>query len=286
MVTKLGGMIGSVIPAPGDVNWGYFNFSDGSDYTGKSKATGFAGKIGFTYKLNPKLTFGAVYHSKTSLSDMKGNAVVSFNANFANDYLDDQTFNASAAGTTTLTVPVKGKISVVDFQWPETIGLGLAYEANDRLLVAFDYKRINWADVMKSFKMSFVAAPAPAQVGLAQGFGGDALDATMYQNWDDQDVFILGLSYKATDALTLRAGVNIANNPIPSALLNPLFPAIEKTHYTLGFGYAFDKSSDVNFALSYAPEVSQTIPNWLGSGTAVSVDHSQTSWQLMYSKRF
>lgn len=265
------------------VNWGYFNFSDGSDYTGKSKATGFAGKLGFTYKVSPKFTIGGTYHSKTSLGDMKGNAVVSFNANLDSGLA----LNLAPTGlfTTPGTIPVTGKISVVDFQWPETFGLGLAYQANDKLLVAMDYKRINWADVMKNFKMTFTADGTQANP-FAMGFAGSVLNATMYQNWDDQDVFILGLSYKATDALTLRAGVNIANNPIPSALLNPLFPAIEKTHYTLGFGYAFDKSSDVNFALSYAPEVSQTIPNWLGSGTAVSVDHSQTSWQLMYSKRF
>ena len=52
------------------VDWAYFNFSDGSDYTGKAKATGWAGKLGFVYKVNPKMNIGFTYHSKTSLSDM------------------------------------------------------------------------------------------------------------------------------------------------------------------------------------------------------------------------
>jgi len=49
-------------------------------------------------------------------------------------------------------ISVSGKIAVRDFQWPETYGLGLAYQANDKLMIAADYKRINWAKVMKNFK--------------------------------------------------------------------------------------------------------------------------------------
>lgn len=254
----------------GPLNWGYFNFSDDSDYTGKAKATGFAGKIGFTYKASPTLTIGGTYHSKTSLGDMKGNASVSFNVNA----------DPAASGTyTAMSIPVSGKISVVDFQWPETVGLGLAYQASDKLMVAVDYKRINWADVMKDFKMTFVANGTQANP-LAMGFAGTTLDATMFQDWDDQDVFMIGLSYKTTDKLTLRAGMNIANNPVPSEFMNPLFPAIEKEHFTAGVGYALNDVSDVNFSLQHAPKVSQT------NAQGVTVDHSQTSWQLMYSKRF
>jgi long-chain fatty acid transport protein len=265
------------------VNWGYFDFSDSSDYTGKTKTTGFAGKIGFTYKMKPNLTIGGVYHSKTSLGNMKGDADVSFNANVD----DGVALGGAPTGTygTAATIPVSGKISIVDFEWPETIGLGMAYQASDKLMIAVDYKRINWAAVMKDFKMTFTADGTQANP-FAAGFAGSKLDATLYQDWDDQDIFSIGVAYKATNALTLRAGANIAGNPIPSALLNPLFPAIEKTHYTLGFGYAFDKSSDINFSVQYAPEVKDTIPDYLGAGTSVVVEHSQTSWQLMYSKRF
>jgi len=70
--------------------------------------------------------------------------------------------------------------------------------------------------------------------------------------------------------------------------VNYLWPAIEEDHYTVGFGYAFSKQSQVNFALSYVPEVSVT-----GSGSAMPmgnggmlIEHSQTNWQLMYSYTF
>lgn len=277
MMTAFNGAVGAAFLDPtGPLNWGYFNFSDDNDYTGKTKATGLAGKIGFTYKATPALTIGGTYHSKTSLGDMDGSAGVSFNVNVDTG----MAAGGAASGTfAAMTIPVSGKISVVDFQWPETIGLGVAYQASDKVLLAVDYKRINWADVMKDFKMTFVADATQANP-LAAGFAGTTLNAMMYQNWDDQDVFIIGLSYKATDALTLRGGMNIANNPVPDQFMNPLFPAIEKKHFTLGLGYALNVSSDVNFSLQHAPTVTQT------NAQGVTVDHSQTSWQLMYSKRF
>lgn len=272
MVTGLtNAMTGGVIS---NVDWTYFNFSDSSDYTGKAKATGVAGKLGFTYKASPQLTIGGVYHSKTALGDMKGNASLSMQVDTGAN--GSSMFGTGMDNQSNVPVTVTGKIKVVDFQWPETFGFGMAYQANDRLMVAADYKRINWADVMKNFKMTFTAD----NVLSNGGFAGASMDATLFQNWDDQDVLQLGLAYKATDALTLRAGVNVANNPIPDKYMNPLFPAIEKDHYTAGFGYAFDKSQDVNFSLQYAPKVSQT------NGSGVTVEHSQTSWQLMYSKRF
>jgi len=249
------------------LNWGYFNFSDNSDYTGKSKATGIAGKIGFTYKASPNMTIGGTYHSKTSLSDMEGDATVTFNVPLTPGF-----------GGGNASIPLNGKIKVVDFQWPETFGLGMAYQANDRLMVAVDYKRINWADVMKNFKMTFTANAGHA--GMAAAFDGLTMDATLFQRWADQNVFQIGGAYKATDVLTVRVGASFSKNPVPDMYMNPLFPAIEKNHYTAGFGYAIDKVSEVNFSMQHAPKVSQT------NGGGATVDHSQTSWQLMYSKRF
>jgi long-chain fatty acid transport protein len=103
---------------------------------------------------------------------------------------------------------------------------------------------------------------------------------TLYQNWEDQNVFELGGAYKTTEALTLRAGVNMANNPIPDKYMNPLFPAIAKNHVTLGAGYGFNKASSVDFSYVYVPKVSST------NGQGVTVDFGGFSAQLMYSYRY
>lgn len=247
LMGAIGGMMGA----------GYdnarLNFSDHNDYTGKAKATGFAGKLGFTYKASPSVTIGGTYHSKTALDDMKTSS------NGASMVVTDN------GGMPTQNVP--GKITVRDFQWPETYGLGVAWQANPSMMVAADWKRIGWKDVMRNFTMSYSSM-------------GDSVTFALPQNWKDQDVFSIGVSYKANDALTLRAGANLADNPIPSSTVHYLFPAIVENHYTVGLGYALDKSSDVNFALSHAPDVKQTSP------MGFTMTHNQYSWQLMYSKKF
>jgi long-chain fatty acid transport protein len=255
-------MAGGIITG---LNWGRFDFSNSSDFTGEAMGYGVAAKIGGAYKVNDQLTLGATYHSKTALSDLESdNATASF--------------NVVMMGATT-TIPVSGKIKVRDFEWPQTIGLGAAYQATKDVTIVADYKWINWKNTMKNFKMTFEADSTQSDP-MAAGFAGSSVDATMYQNWKDQNVFMLGVAYKLSDPFTLRAGANFANNPIPDTYLNPLFPAIVKNHYTVGAGYLIGKASSIDVAVMYAPEVKAT------SGQGVTNTHSQTSAQVMYSYRF
>lgn len=237
----------------GQTSVGYFNFSDNSAFTGSAKATGFAGKLGATYKVNPQLTMGASYHSKTSVGDMTANGAVM-----------EMIMSGSNAGTFT------GKISIVDFQFPETYGIGAAFQATDDLMVVADWKRIGWKAVMKGFHMKFSATD-----------GSLDMDMTMPQNWKDQDVIQLGAAYKLSQALTVRAGANLATNPVPNDYVNPLFPATVENHITMGAGYAIDGASSINGSFVYAPKVTVTAPATAGGYT---IDHGQMNWQLMYSR--
>lgn len=244
-------------------NVGYFNFTDGSDFTGKADAAGWAGKLGMTYRVNKQLTVGATYHSKTSLGDMSASgAQLSMIDNSG-------TMGGPAGAVYTLT----GTVNIVDFQFPEVYGIGVALQATDDLLVAVDYKRVGWASVMKEFHMTFSSTD----------MGGLNMDMKMPQNWKDQDVFNLGIAYRTSPALTLRAGMNLAGNPVPDNTVNPLFPAIIKDHFTVGAGYAYSKVSEVNASLAYVPKVTVTAPAASGG---YSIDHSQLNWQLMYTRRF
>lgn len=162
--------------------------------------------------------------------------------------------------------------TVKNFDMPAVVGLGLAYKPNDKWLVAADLKDILWSDSMQT-------------VDITQG----ASTVGFVQNWDDQKVLALGVSYQYSEALTLRAGANFANNPIPDAYVTPLWPAIIENSYTLGFGYDFDKANAVNFSVAYAPKVTQnlnTVSPLLGGWGGGNVTHSQTNAQLMYSHRF
>jgi long-chain fatty acid transport protein len=229
------------------------DFSDGSDFTQKANGSGMGGKIGLTYKATSQVTVGASYHLKTSMSDWKGSAAMT----------------VTDAGTGTNVMP--GKITVKDFQWPATLAAGIAYTPNDRWLVVGDVKLLKWSDVMKDFTMVFNPDSAPSEYA----------EIKFFQDWSDQTIISLGGAYKATNELTVRAGANMASNPIPDKYVHPLFPATIENHYTVGMGYTISPASNVNFAVVYAPEVSTT-----NSNTGVKVTHSQTNWQLMYSHSF
>ena len=239
--------------------------------------SGFAGKLGGVYKVNDALSVGLAYHSKTWLGDLTtSSAQVSFNANVDSGLSQGQ---AATGSYVARTIPLDGKIHVKDFQWPQMLGAGVAYQATDKLMVVFDYKWINWADVMKNFKMTFTADST--QAGLGQGFAGTELDATLFQKWKDQHVFMIGAGYKITPEWILRAGLNITNNPIPNTYLNALFPAIEENHLTLGAGYMISKASSVDASFTYAPRVSA-----VSDQAGAAVYHMQTNAQVMYSYRF
>ena len=254
LVTNCSGPACAGLPGFAAAPWVRLDFSGGGDMNGAAKGTGFAGKIGAVYKISPEFTVGATYHSKTSLSDLE---------------TDSSGASLSVAGAGLVG---SGKIKVRDFQWPQTYGIGVAWNANKQLLVAADVKVIGWKDVMKDFKMTYE--------GPIGGAPGNTVDFAMPQNWKDQTVFELGAAYLFTPEFTGRIGVNIANNPIPDADMNYLFPAIIENSYTLGAGYAFSKASSIDFSFAYAPEVKQTAGNGLTS------THSQMNEQIMYSYRF
>lgn len=258
------------------LGWGYFDFSNTNRYTGQAIGTGYAGKLGLTFKVNEKLTLGATYHSKTRLGDMVADqASVTFQVNGpAFPYAGNPT------------IPVNGKMVVKDFQWPETFGFGLSYVANERWQWVADYKHIGWKDVMQSFKMQFIAGSAAQQTGLGVGFANTVMDLDYKQQWKDQHVLMLGAAYKPSNAWTLRAGVNLANNPVPDQYVSPLFPAITTNHLTLGAGYAFGKTASLDAALSYVPKVTVTNQWGILGGQNQTISMSQTNVQLLYSYRY
>ncbi|MDH5484155.1 MAG: outer membrane protein transport protein [Gammaproteobacteria bacterium] len=284
LVSAFAGAVGVGMMNPANpVNTTRFDFSNSSDYTGEASSTGYGAKLGFVYKVNNKLTLGGTYHLETSLGDLKtSNASMTMSANFDDNVLN-QTWNPGVAGVaagtyTAVPVDVTGRVSVVDFQWPATIGFGGAYQMNDKLLIAADIKSIRWSDVMDSFRMTFTSDST--QTGLAAGFADVAVDFEMFQKWDDQTVINIGASYQVDSALTVRGGLNLSSNPVPDAYLNPLFPATIENHLTGGVGYKIDQAQAVDFSLTYAPEVDAT------SGSGVAVSHSQMNWQFMYTNNF
>lgn len=219
------------------VNGFGIHFKDSSDFTGAAKGYSLAAKLGFTYKLADTLSVGGVYQTAGNLPALKD-----------------------------------GAYKVVGFDMPATVGLGLAWQMNDKFMVAADVKDVLWSRSMNTVTI----------------YKNGAVYAPFQQDWNDQVVLSLGVAYRFNDALTGRAGYNHGKNPIPDQFVNYLWPAIIENHYTAGFGYAISKQSTVDFALTYAPQVSVTGTgsNPPGGNKGMIIEHGQLNWQLMYSYRF
>jgi long-chain fatty acid transport protein len=264
-----GSMLTALPPvAFANLQYAYFDFSNGNDFTGEAKGYGYAGKLGLTYKVNDRLSVGATWHSKTVLNDMQ---------------TDNATVRMSVAGMGV--IPVEGEISVDNFQWPATWAVGLQFQASPAFMLAADIKRLLWEDVMEDFTMTFKAdrdQSSPAAAAVA----GTTLTSTLFQRWDDQTVYQVGGAWQATPALTLRAGYNYAENPVPDEFLNALFPAILEKHLTAGFGYRFDNARSIDFSVVKGLRKRATNP---GNGTTippVESSHSQLNFQFIYSHLF
>lgn len=241
-----------------DIHYARFDFSNNSPWSGKAMGVGTGLKFGITHKISEQLTVGASFHTQTRLGDLEtDNAKLSF--------------VGANGGSAQPPVELTGKIKVRNFEWPATIAAGAAYSPSDKLMIAGDVKIIDWSAVMDSFSTRFTADDTNPN------FAGQTLDVTMMQDWDDQAVWSLGVQYKATRKLALRAGASFSTNPVPDEYLNPLFPAITTDHYTCGFGYRVSDVSSVAAAFSYVPEVRAT------NNDQVVIAHSQMNWSLNYT---
>lgn len=143
-----------------------------------------------------------------------------------------------------------------DLEQPSEMGAGISY-AMGRSVIAFDYKRINWAS------------------------------ATGYEDfgWEDQDVYAIGYQH-TQDNWAIRTGYNYAKSPIVKNsvpqinMLNLLaFPATVESHYTVGGSYLFSKKTSVDLAYVYAPEVSDTLD-------VTTTKHSQQSLSVQLTYDF
>lgn len=257
------GQIMQQMPAGTSVDYAYFNFSNGNPFTGEAQGYGWAAKLGLVYEASDDLTLGFTYHAKTHLSDLKapGNSIA---------------FQMNVPGMGAMPQTLAGDITVRDFEWPAMLGAGLAWHVSPRWMLTADVRQVFWSDVMQDFNLRFVASGAAAN----GPFAGQNLDATLYQDWDDQTSVMLGAAWKATETFTVRFGGNYGSDPIPDRYLNCLFPATVEKHLTAGCGWQLSERSSLD--LSVTRGFAHTVVN----GGGVTVKHSQLNAQVLYGIRF
>lgn len=166
------------------------------------------------------------------------------------------------------------------FDIPENYTLGLAFQVNPDVTIAADYQRINYGGIPAAANPSTNQAPLGSANG--PGFG-----------WTDINVVKLGVQWKATQNLTMRAGVNVGDNPIKSrdVTFNIIAPGVTTIHYTAGGTYALSDKTEVTLSYMYAPSNSvsgSSLFNNLMPGVAANetIKMSQQALGIQFGWKF
>jgi long-chain fatty acid transport protein len=162
-----------------------------------------------------------------------------------------------------------------DFDIPENFAFGVSIQASPAVMLALDYQRINYSKVKSIGNQMMQGGPLGAENG--PGFG-----------WADLNVFKLGVEWKQSQNLTLRAGYNHTNNPVSGAnvTFNIIAPGVITDHYTLGATYKLDDKSDLTIAYMYAPKNTVTGTSGLNPALTETIRMSQQSLGIQYGWKF
>lgn len=170
-----------------------------------------------------------------------------------------------------------------DFDVPANYGFGIALKATPATTIAFDIQRILYAGVPAVHNRGPsatlpVSTDSSTLLGLPNGMGF---------GWNSQTVYKLGVDHKYNDAWTLRAGYNYGKSPIPNdqVTFNTLAPATVEKHYTVGFTYSPDKSSELTLAYLHAASNTQSSCN-LFLVNCARIKMHQNDVELSYSWKF
>ena len=214
-------------------------------------------RAGWWWRPHPRFSIGAIYQTETEAQFEGGDMWINFRSH---PMLGDKVlYDAEIDG----------------FTFAAQAGIGFALRPSSDWIVALDVKRYYWDAALDTITVtgSNPSTPgAPPTVTLPFVF-----------DWEDQWVVALGADYRLSDRVTLRAGYNWGENPVPSRTLTPLFPAITEDHVSVGAGIL--KGNTVfDIALEHAFETTQVnqnpnpMVNPFGPGAEVS--HSQ--WTLSF----
>lgn len=119
---------------------------------------------------------------------------------------------------------------------PDSISLSLAHKVNDRLELLGDVTWTQWS----TFQELLVTDTTGAEV------------SRVHEKWKDVTRVSLGANYKYNDKLTLRTGIAIDKEPIPSAQFRtPRIPGNDRTWLSIGAGYKMNKHMTLDFGYSH-----------------------------------
>ena len=201
-------------------------------------ATDFGYNFGLLWKPCSNIKVGANYRSNVKLH-LEGNG---------------NWITPSGSSTISLYSPVTTTIEL-----PDSIALGVSWQATQKLLVEFDAERTGWSSYDK-LQLSFTN-PAFSDFNVASP-----------KNWKDVWAYKVGGQYSVTQNLDLRAGYAFDKNPIPDSTLGPELPDSDRHNFSAGIGIHKNNVA-LDLAYMYVMFKDRTVSNSIQTGTYSSDVH-------------
>lgn len=295
-VAMPGMTFGQMFSAPASM--GGFGYNEVTAYAKMSGLTalGFNGKIGLAYKTAEGVTVGFSYTMPTALTYKNGTAGMDMTAQMndafgkavtgymmMNPTSTPQQAQAAIMGQfAQLGIDLtKGAVADynldLDLTFPQSVGIGFAYNTADNFNVSMDFEWINWENAFDKMTMHLTGGSNP-NINKMMGNDGN-FDMDFPLNWKNSILIKLGIEYFINPAFTLRAGGAYSNNPVPPSTIFPVFPAIVESHLMLGASYRISDPLTVNAACEVGFKNTQQAA--LASLIAREYDNSKSSLSTM-----
>ena len=167
-----------------------------------------------------------------------------------------------------------------DFDVPPTVTAGFSFDVTPDLTLVGDWQRIFYGEVKSLSNPNDTVIGPDTLLGSDDGLGF---------GWRDIDIFKLGVVWRYSPQLTLRAGVSHADQLFNNgeALFNVLAPATVRTHASLGMTYRLEDGNALTLAYTRAffERIDGVNPNFTGpqTGSAQMDQHElELSWAWIF----
>ena len=133
-----------------------------------------------------------------------------------------------------------------------------AYTFWDKLTVDLTYDRTFWSEY-KNLDFTYATQ--------INGVLYNAFGVAIPKNWEDSNTYRIGLTYKATNSVTLMAGFAYDQTPVPADTLGFELPDSNAYLFSGGVRFQLTPQMDLGVALLYDMKSSRTVTNNQVSGT-------------------
>ncbi len=191
-------------------------------FEGDNFALGYA--VGVQASLSPRMRFGASYTSKIE-HDIKGDAAFDLAGSAAGQVLNAAVGLFAADSFTS------------EFVTPGAAGVGLAFDASDRLTLLASGRVTFWSS-FETVSLSFNDLATP--------------DEILRQEWEDAWSASLGAEYKLTPQTTVRGGVMYDETPVTDQFASPRIPDGDRYRISAGLSHQMSSRVSADIGVAYA----------------------------------